>query len=309
MPLTPDLTFGGKAQTADLDEGKEAIAVVCVKGLEVLGRGTQGVAHGIVQLAGLCLVDAKSAGEGNGVVAAAAEGDDFCGSAQVERHAFSVEDAEVGVGLEEQIGQRLEEDGNVVEELLGKTRGRVLEQMRQLVLMRHKGFSWPVSQRLARAQVDVDAQLVDGGRQRGELYPRQREVGSAVRKGNVQFIAQPLRRHLVLDGLLELAIRLAAHAQQAPIAAQRQVMAHIDFRHDHDAAERLFQFFAKQHLVHMVAQLQRQIQKPRHRLAQRKSPQIATDADAFLTMRLATTTNPPVARVQGRGGPRERRKR
>jgi hypothetical protein len=45
----------------------------------------------------------------------------FCWGTQIQYHAFGVQNTEVRVALEQQIRERFQEDGDVVEELLGKT--------------------------------------------------------------------------------------------------------------------------------------------------------------------------------------------
>lgn len=101
MAFAPDFTFSSKTQTTNLYEGEKTVTLVCVEGLEMLRCRTQRVAHGIVELASFGLIDTEAARQRNGIVATASEGDDFGRSAQVQRHGFSVEDAEVGVSLEE----------------------------------------------------------------------------------------------------------------------------------------------------------------------------------------------------------------
>lgn len=127
MSLAPNVTFRRKSQTTNLYQRKKTITLVRIKSLEMLRRRTQRVAHGIMQLAGLCLVDAKTAGQGNRIVAAASQRDDFGRGTQIECHAFRIQDAEVRIALEQQIRQRLQENGNVVEELFGKACRRVFE--------------------------------------------------------------------------------------------------------------------------------------------------------------------------------------
>lgn len=85
--------------------------------------------------------------------------------------------------------------------------------MRQFMFMRDKGFSRPISQRLSRSQIDIDAQLVDGGRERSKADPREGKVRTAMGKSNIEFVSQALRRNLVLDCLLEFSIRLSTYAQ------------------------------------------------------------------------------------------------
>lgn len=103
MAFAPDFTFSSKTQTTNLYQWEKTVTLICVEGLEMLRRRTQRVTHGIVELAGLGLIDTEAARQRNRIVATASEGDNFGRGTQVQRHRFSVEDAEVGVSLEEQV--------------------------------------------------------------------------------------------------------------------------------------------------------------------------------------------------------------
>jgi len=70
-----------------------------------------------------CLADAKPPRKRDGVVTAASERYDLGYSTQVQRQALQIQDSEVGITLMEEVCERLQEDGYVVEELLGEANG------------------------------------------------------------------------------------------------------------------------------------------------------------------------------------------